>query len=143
MRFRLERVQHIPQMLEPGVLYVAETFGAAAHLCACGCREKVRTPLTPTEWRLEESPIGPTLQPSIGRFHRPCRSHYWITAGEVQWAPEWTQEQIVAGRRAEDRRRKEYFDRDIDRTPTKPTWLKIALRRLLQLVRALFGRKRK
>jgi len=143
MRFRLERVQHIPAVLEPGVLYVAEAFGAAAHLCACGCGDKVRTPLTATEWQLEESPFGPTLWPSIGRSHHPCGSHYWIRDGEVHWAPTWTQKEIVAGRSAEERRRKEYFDRDIANTPDKLTSFKIALSRLLQLVRAIFRRKRK
>ena len=45
----------MPQDLRPGVLYVSEEFGAAAHLCACGCGEKVSTPLGPTEWSLEET----------------------------------------------------------------------------------------
>ena len=44
--------------LQPEVLYVSEQFGAAAHLCACGCGSKVRTPLGPTEWSVEETLEG-------------------------------------------------------------------------------------
>ena len=58
----------MPQDLRPGVLYVSEEFGAAAHLCACGCGEKVSTPLGPTEWSLEETGGGPTLRPSVGNW---------------------------------------------------------------------------
>ncbi len=39
-RISLQRVHHMPKVLEPGILYVSEEFGAAAHLCACGCGVK-------------------------------------------------------------------------------------------------------
>lgn len=64
MKIRLERVRYMPKQLEPGVLYVSEEFGAAAHLCACGCGSKIRTPLGPTEWSIEETENGPTVRPS-------------------------------------------------------------------------------
>lgn len=99
----------MPRVLEPGVLYVAEQYGAAAHLCACGCASKVRTPLGPLEWSLEETLNGPTLQPSIGNWQRPCRSHYWIVDGEVRWAGSWTTTQVQAGRRLEEERRHRYY----------------------------------
>lgn len=61
----LQRVHYMPKDLKPGILYVSEEFGAAAHLCACGCGMKVSTPLGPTEWSVEEtkkrsytSPLG-------------------------------------------------------------------------------------
>ena len=98
MRFELRRVQFIPKVLEPGVLYAAESFGAAAHLCACGCGAKVRTPLGPVDWSLNAAPDGPTLWPSIGNWQQPCRSHYWIRNGAVLWAEAWTDDQIAAGR---------------------------------------------
>src|SRR5581483_11121542 len=109
MRFELERVQYMPKQLQPGVLYVAEQFGAAAHLCPCGCGTKVRTPLGPTEWTLEETAQGPSLSPSVGNWQHPCQSHYWITRGEVEWAKQWTSEEIAAGRRREARRREAYY----------------------------------
>lgn len=99
----------MPTELEPGVLYVAEEFGAAAHLCPCGCRTIVRTPLDQTEWSLEETDEGPTLDPSVGNWQDPCQSHYWIERGRVVWAPKWSSRQVEAGRRREQSRRDDYY----------------------------------
>lgn len=101
----------MPAALEPGILYVAAEYGTAAHLCACGCSSKVRTPLGPAEWILTEEVNGPTLDPSIGNWQRPCRSHYWIIDGRVRWDESWTAEQVAAGRRRESERRKSYYRR--------------------------------
>ncbi len=109
MRFRLERVHYMPKQLQPGVLYVSEEFGAAAHLCACGCGSKIRTPLHPTEWSVEETGAGPSLWPSVGNWQQACHSHYWIEGGEVRWGNQWTREQIEAGRCDEEQRRADYF----------------------------------
>ncbi len=103
MRFTLQRVHVMPKVLAPGVLYVSEEFGTAAHLCASGCGEKIRTPLGTEEWQV-------SLTPSVGSWQLPCRSHYWITAGDVRWAPRWTQAQIEAGRHNEHQRRLTYFE---------------------------------
>jgi len=100
----------MPKQLEPGVLYVAEHFGAAAHLCACGCGAKIRTPLGPVDWSLKETKRGPTLYPSIGNWQQACRSHYWIRAGEIIWAEKWTLEEIAAGRAREQQRARAYYD---------------------------------
>lgn len=108
-RFRLERVHYMPKVIEPGVLYASEEFGAAAHLCACGCGAKIRTPLGPTEWRLKESAEGPSLSPSVGNWQQPCRSHYWIWRGRVEWYGDWTEKQIEEGRHREQQRREMYF----------------------------------
>jgi hypothetical protein len=110
MRIRLERVHYMPKRLEPGVLYMSEEFGTAAHLCACGCGAKIRTPLGPTEWNIEETSAGPTLRPSVGNWQQACQSHYWIWEGEIRWADRWTPEQILAGRRREEQVRKAYYD---------------------------------
>jgi hypothetical protein len=109
-RLKLARVQYIPKTPEPGVLYVSEEFEAAVHLCACGCGLKVSTPLGPTEWSFLDSPNGPSLEPSIGNWQFPCRSHYWIRNGQIVWAEQWTPEQITAGERAEDQRRRNHYD---------------------------------
>jgi len=109
MRIELRHVHFIPKEMEPGVLYVAAEFGAAAHLCACGCGAKIRTPLSPTEWALDETTDGPTLRPSIGNWQQTCESHYWIWRGEIFWSGKWTPEQIAAGRRREEERRRDYF----------------------------------
>ena len=110
MKIRLERVHFVPKDLKPGVLYVSEEFGAAAHLCPCGCGTKIRTPLGPTDWSLEETARGPTLRPSVGNWQQACQSHYWIYRGEIRWADKWSSEQVVAGRCAEEKRRRAYYD---------------------------------
>jgi hypothetical protein len=119
---KLARVQYIPRVLEPGILYYAEEYGAVAHLCACGCGSKVSTPLVPTEWTLKETTSGPSLRPSIGNWQLPCQSHYWIRDGEIIWAGAWTPEQIAAGREAEEHRRRAYYE---SRRRSESLWRKL------------------
>lgn len=111
MRIELERVHFMPRELKPGILYVSEEFETAAHLCACGCGAKIRTPLGPTEWSVEETESGPSLWPSVGNWQQACQSHYVISRGEVIWVDKWTPQQILAGRQAEDNRRRSYYER--------------------------------
>ena len=92
--FQLKRVRFMPRQLEPGLLYVSEEFEVAGHLCACGCGNKVITPLGQAEWSFEDEKEGPTLRPSIGSWQLPCKSHYWILAGKVRLAEQWTPEEI-------------------------------------------------
>jgi hypothetical protein len=110
MKFKLQRVHYMPKELKPWVLYVSEEFGTAAHLCACGCGSKIRTPLGPTEWSVKETDSGPTLSPSVGNWQQACQSHYVIYRGEIKWATKWTPEQIAAGRRNEEERRRAYYE---------------------------------
>jgi hypothetical protein len=109
MNFRMERAKYIPADVKPNVLYVSDDFGIAIHLCACGCGSKVKTPLGPTEWSVKETKDGPTVWPSIGSWQLPCRSHYVIKQGRIQWAPAWTPDQIQRGRLQEDKRRRIYL----------------------------------
>lgn len=108
MKIRLERVRFMPKDLKPRVLYVSEEFGAAAHLCPCACGTKIRTPLGPTDWSLEETARGPTLSPSVGNWQQPCQSHYMIYEGKIIWCKKWTREEIAAGRVIEEERRRDY-----------------------------------
>lgn len=109
MRIELRRVEFMPKVLEPGILYVSEKYRTAAHLCACGCGEKIRTPLGPTEWAVKEDANGPTLWPSVGSWQRPCRSHYVIRNGAVNWARQWSDEQVADGRRYDQKKREAHF----------------------------------
>ena len=99
----------MPKELKPGILYVSREFGTAAHLCACGCGSKVRTPLGPAAWSVREARRGPTLHPSVGNWQKGCRSHYLIISGNVVWAEQWTDKEIAAGRRQEAARRDAYY----------------------------------
>lgn len=109
-KFVLQRVSFMPQELRSGILYVSEEFNTSAHLCACGCGSKIRTPLGPTDWSFVETDSGPSLYPSIGNWQIACKSHYWIRKGNVMWANEWTYDQIMAGRHEEENRRLSYYN---------------------------------
>jgi hypothetical protein len=108
-RISLERVKYLPRALAPGILYVSEEFSVAGHLCACGCGSKVITPLGPAEWRFTERNGRPTLHPSVGNWQLPCRSHYVIEGGQIRWGAQWSDAQVIEGRRAEEQRRQAYY----------------------------------
>jgi hypothetical protein len=110
MKIRVEHVYYMPKELKPGVLYVSVEFGAAVHLCPCGCGSRVNTPLGPTDWKLEETAIGPTLRPSVGNWQETCKSHYWIYRGEIRWSDKWTSEDIKSGREYEEARSRAHYD---------------------------------
>jgi len=124
----------MPKALEPGVLYVAEEFEVAGHLCACGCGNKVMTPLGPAEWSFEEVKGEPTLRPSIGSWQLPCQSHYWIIGGEVRWSDKWSPAQIERGRQDEEVRLRAYFDE----RKAKPKGLAALWHWIKDLVKRLF-----
>ncbi|MEO6228546.1 MAG: DUF6527 family protein [Ferruginibacter sp.] len=111
----------MPTDLQPGILYISEEFEVAGHLCACGCNNKVITPLGPTEWSFSEAGGKPTLRPSIGNWELPCRSHYIITKGRIEWADQWTQEEVQVGRMAEEKEKRLYYKslRQIHKRPSK------------------------
>lgn len=106
----LKHVRTMPQELQPGILYVSKEFETAAHLCPCGCKNKIVTPLGPTEWSFKEEKGLPTLYPSIGNWQLPCQSHYWVTKGKIKWSYKWSKEQIELGREMEMERRQKYFN---------------------------------
>jgi Family of unknown function (DUF6527) len=105
----LELVELVPAELQPGVLYASKKYSTAAHLCACGCGEKVRTQLGYLGWQLTREQSGPTLYPSIGNWQKPCRSHYFIRSGRIIWLGDLTDAQILEGRSAENSRRDAHF----------------------------------
>lgn len=123
-RLELHRVDEMPAILELGRLYVSESFGTAAHLCACGCGSKVRTPLGPTEWAVRETEGGVTLWPSVGNWQKACRSHYVIENGDVVWCAPWSEASVRAGREGETKRRRSYYENlNRSRGPRFVRWL--------------------
>lgn len=91
---RPEFVEFIPKLLEPGVLYISEKYRTASHLCACGCGEKVVTPLSPADWHLSMDGGKVSLHPSIGNWNYACKSHYWIRRNAISWAGGMSKGQI-------------------------------------------------
>ena len=107
--FTPEFVEYIPEALQDGVLYVSIKYGTASHLCACGCGHEVTTPLTPTDWQLYFDGVGVSLEPSVGNWSLPCRSHYWIWNNQVRWSRDMTDAQIEGGRRRSARAKQRYY----------------------------------
>jgi Family of unknown function (DUF6527) len=93
-----EFVEFIPDHLKEGTIYVSMRFATATHKCCCGCGKEVVTPLSPTDWTLIFDGKKISLDPSIGNWSFDCKSHYWIRGNRVRWAPQWSQEEIDAGR---------------------------------------------
>ena len=85
-RFEHRFVDSFPKPLEMGVLYVSVRFRTAAHLCACGCGNKVVTPFSPAGWSMRFDGESVTLAPSVGNGRIPCRSHYFIEKDQVIWS---------------------------------------------------------
>src|SRR5271168_3745134 len=85
-------VEHMPEHLDEGVVYVSIPYATAAHKCCCGCGREVVTPLSPTDWKLIFDGVSVSLDPSIGSWSFPCQSHYWIQHNRVRWAGRWTQD---------------------------------------------------
>ena len=141
-----EFVEYIPAQLAKGVLYISIPYRTAVHRCACGCGNKVVTPISPADWQLFYDGDTVSLTPSIGNWGFPCRSHYWIKAGQIRWSHAWTDDQITAGRARDDHGRAQYFaaraaavelpsqqDQDDARTSgfrTRPSWVTTLLPRL-------------
>lgn len=134
-RLALLRVYYMPKEMEQGILYVSDEFDVAGHLCACGCRNKVMTPLGPTEWTFTDTARGPSLKPSIGSWQLPCKSHYWIDGGRIEWSRAWSPEMVERGRRAEEARRREYYESRRPKKESVAAWIKRWLLRGLSWLR--------
>ena len=77
-------VEFVPTDLDQGTLYVSMTYATASHLCACGCGERVVTPLGPADWTLRFDGAV-SLAPSVGNGQFACGSHYIIRNDTVIW----------------------------------------------------------
>ena len=108
-RFTHEFVELMPGRLQDGVLYVSMEYATAIHRCACGCGEKVVTPISPTDWSLLFDGDTISLSPSIGNWNFACRSHYWIERGCVRWAADMSQQAIEHGRARDRQSKARYF----------------------------------
>lgn len=112
--FTPEFVEYIPRHLQDGVLYVSISYCTAVHKCACGCGNKVATPISPADWQILFDGDGVSLFPSVGNWGFPCKAHYWIRSNGVFSAEAWSPDQIARGRARESRSRAEYFARRSD-----------------------------
>lgn len=92
-------VEFVPEELERGVLYISIQYTTASHKCCCGCGFEVVTPISPDGWKLIFNGKTVSLEPSIGNWGFACRSHYWITNNEIEWAEDWSDKRVDASRK--------------------------------------------
>lgn len=98
-QLRPEFVEHVPDSLEEGVLYISERYRLCSHKCCCGCGEEVVLPLSPAEWCLTREGELVSLWPSVGNWDYACRSHYVIRRNAVFESPPLTEQQIAGVQR--------------------------------------------
>lgn len=87
MKIRHHFISEIPQSPQEEILYISIKYKVAVHLCACGCKNKVVTRLSPKDWKLTFDGVSATLYPSIGNWNFRCKSHYWIENDTVIKVP--------------------------------------------------------
>ena len=102
-------IEHLPDNLDDGVLYISVRYATAAHRCFCGCGHEVVTPLHPTKWKLTFDGVTTSLHPSVGSWSLACKSHYWLQDGRIDWADMFTDEQIKAAQSRDLRDQVNYF----------------------------------
>ena len=45
-------VSRVPSEIEEGIIYISTEVNTAVHLCPCGCKTEIITPIDPIEWKL-------------------------------------------------------------------------------------------
>ena len=43
-------VDRVPSEIEEGVIYISTSVNTAIHLCPCGCKTEIVTPIDTSEW---------------------------------------------------------------------------------------------
>lgn len=115
-----EFVEFIPDAIEEGRIYMSIAFATAVHKCACGCGKEVVTPLSPTDWKLIFDGKTVSLDPSVGNWGFPCRSHFWVRNNRTLWAEDWSQARVDAKRAHDHRAKDEYYGVGEEAIPPKP-----------------------
>ncbi|MBL6612432.1 MAG: hypothetical protein ISS15_21260 [Alphaproteobacteria bacterium] len=106
-------VEDMPEVLDPGVLYVSMRYALALHLCCCGCGREVSTPFSPAQWKLLFDGDTVSLSPSVGNWNLPCRSHYFHDRGKVIESYSWSEKDVVRGQKRDRRARDSYYGKDM------------------------------
>ncbi len=147
LAFTHQFVEFIPEELRERTLYISIRFATVTHLCACGCRTKVVTPLKPTDWKLIFDGKTISLHPSIGNWSFECQSHYWFKNNQILWDVQLSRKEIEAGRSRDRLSKERYFGQPrvlSSRYTIKPTRVRKGIwRRLAQWWRPEFFRRRK
>lgn len=134
-------VDNIPEKLKEGTIYVSIPFETIIHLCCCGCKNEVVTPLSPTDWNMTFDGETITLNPSIGNWNFQCKSHYFIRKNRVVWSRLYSDEEIEEVKRIDIRDRQDYIGNKQTKDVIKDDQSKTQPRKfnLLGWFKSLFG----
>nr|WP_240915427.1 DUF6527 family protein [Polaribacter sp. 20A6] len=108
-------VKFIPDRLKKGVIYVSYEYNTVIHLCACGCGNKVVTPITPIQWSYSYNGESISLSPSIGNWNFDCKSHYWVRDSQFVWAENWSEDKISKVQQNEQKEIIDFFEEKSER----------------------------
>jgi hypothetical protein len=122
----------MPDKFDEGVLYVSKEFGIAGHLCACGCENKVFTPIDVTEWDIKINNGKVSMWPSIGNGQLPCKSHYLILNDNIIWLNNINYQQYLRNLNSAHEARKKYY-KEMDNNKSIFSNIKIFLKKLFKL----------
>lgn len=120
-----EYVDHLPDQLTEGVLYISEKFETTGHLCCCGCGEEVMNPLNKANWKLKKSGDKVSLYPSIGNWKYPCKSHYWIRNNQIIESPPISERGIEYVKQR-DRIDKKIYAEEFNKAKQAPSYTNVA-----------------
>ncbi|WP_437395449.1 DUF6527 family protein [Flagellimonas lutimaris] len=124
-------VDRIPSKLEEGIIYISVSVNTAIHLCPCGCKTEIVTPIDPSEWNFTYDGETISFSPSVGVWGAKCKSHYWIKRNKIEWSRTYSNSEIEEVRIQERRENSEYYEEMKGRRQVKnPNWF----RRLLKFV---------
>lgn len=136
MKYRYQAVERLPKPLKEGVVYHSAEYEVGALLCACGCGHRVSL-LVPDSHQVESANGMATIRPSISVCDAPCKSHYIITAGDVEWLPAFSASMAASTMQRQIAR---HADRDVKRLSwTQQLWASIVAA-YRKFKKALFGR---
>lgn len=136
MKYRYQAVERLPKPLKEGVVYHSAEYEVGALLCACGCGHRVSL-LVPDSHKVESTNGMATISPSISVCDAPCKSHYIITAGEVEWLPAFSASLAASTMRNQIAR---HAERDVKRLSWTQKLLASVVAAYRKLKAAMFGR---
>jgi hypothetical protein len=114
-------VSRVPSEIKEGIIYISTDVNTAVHLCPCGCKTEIITPIDPNEWKFTYDGETISLYPSVGVWGAQCKSHYWITKNKIEWAGTYSENEIREVRKNEKKERK----RNYQKKETKRRWWKM------------------
>lgn len=135
MKFAYQAVERIPKQLEPRTVYHSKEFELAGLLCACGCGHRIML-LVPDSHQVYCEGGLATIRPSIAVCDGTCKSHYFISTGQVEWLEAYGAEE------AKSLMEKQIFRHVANNAKPKswPARLQNASRKLFDQIMSMFGR---